>query len=63
LSNKEIAALLHIELATVKSHVRNIFEKLRIHRRVDAALIQRADAKDWKGKSEGLGRSRVEFAR
>ncbi len=33
LSNKEIARDLHIELSTVKNHIHNIFEKLRISRR------------------------------
>ncbi len=38
LSNKEIAARLGIELATVKNHVHNLLEKLRVHRRADAAM-------------------------
>jgi DNA-binding NarL/FixJ family response regulator len=33
LSNKEIATELQIELSTVKNHVHNLFEKLRIARR------------------------------
>jgi two-component system, NarL family, nitrate/nitrite response regulator NarL len=33
LSNKEIAAALCIEVATVKNHVHNLFEKLHVHRR------------------------------
>jgi two-component system, NarL family, nitrate/nitrite response regulator NarL len=37
LSNKEIAARLLIELSTVKNHVRHIFEKLKVHRRTEAA--------------------------
>ena len=37
LSNKEIAGSLHIELPTVKNHVHNILEKLRIASRSDAA--------------------------
>lgn len=36
LSNKEIAARLSIELATVKNHVHNILEKLEVSRRMDA---------------------------
>jgi DNA-binding NarL/FixJ family response regulator len=32
-SNKEIAVLLNIEVATVKNHVHNILEKLHINRR------------------------------
>jgi DNA-binding NarL/FixJ family response regulator len=37
LSNKEIAARVCLEVATVKNHVHNILEKLRVHRRGDAA--------------------------
>jgi two-component system nitrate/nitrite response regulator NarL len=36
LSNKEIAARLGIEVATVKNHVHNILEKLDVNRRSDA---------------------------
>lgn len=37
LSNKEIAGELSIELATVKNHVHNILEKLRVRRRGEVA--------------------------
>ncbi len=37
LSNKEIAARLGIEVATVKNHVHNLLEKLHVHRRAEAA--------------------------
>jgi two-component system, NarL family, nitrate/nitrite response regulator NarL len=37
LSNKEIAARLGIEVATVKNHVHNVLEKLQVHRRGEAA--------------------------
>lgn len=37
LSNKEIAVKLGIEVATVKNHVHNLLEKLRVHRRFEAA--------------------------
>jgi len=37
LSNKEIAARLHIATHTVKSHVRNIMEKLALHTRLQIA--------------------------
>ena len=37
LSNKVIAARLHVELATVKNHVHNILEKLQVHRRGEIA--------------------------
>jgi two-component system nitrate/nitrite response regulator NarL len=36
LSNKEIAARLYIEVATVKNHVHNILEKLQVSRRGEA---------------------------
>jgi len=39
LSNKEIAARLRIEVATVKNHVHNVLDKLRVHRRTDAARV------------------------
>ena len=41
LSNKEIAQRLVIEVATVKSHVHNILEKLKATRRADAAAWMR----------------------
>lgn len=37
LSNKEIAARLHIATHTVKSHVRNVMEKLTLHTRLQIA--------------------------
>ena len=37
LSNKEIALRLFIEVSTVKNHVHNILEKLRVTRRSEAA--------------------------
>jgi two-component system, NarL family, nitrate/nitrite response regulator NarL len=42
LTNKEIAARLSIEVATVKNHVHNILEKLGVHSRKDAAACLRA---------------------
>lgn len=41
LSNKEIAARLRIELQTVKNHVHNILEKLRVPRREEAVRFAR----------------------
>jgi two-component system, NarL family, nitrate/nitrite response regulator NarL len=38
LANKEIARRLTIEVSTVKSHVHNILEKLRVQRRADAVM-------------------------
>ncbi|MEX2182645.1 MAG: helix-turn-helix transcriptional regulator [Gemmatimonadaceae bacterium] len=37
LSNKEIAANLHVAVHTVKSHVRNVMEKLALHSRLQIA--------------------------
>jgi two-component system, NarL family, nitrate/nitrite response regulator NarL len=42
LSNKEIAGLLGIQVATVKNHVHNILEKLGVRRRADAAATVRS---------------------
>jgi two-component system, NarL family, nitrate/nitrite response regulator NarL len=44
LSNKEIARCLSIEVRTVKNHVHNILEKLRVHRRGEAAALLRTRA-------------------
>jgi DNA-binding NarL/FixJ family response regulator len=41
LSNKEIARRLGIQAATVKNHVHNILEKLKVHRRGEAAACLR----------------------
>jgi two-component system, NarL family, nitrate/nitrite response regulator NarL len=41
LSNKEIAVHLGIEVATVKNHVHNLLEKLKVHRRTEAARLFR----------------------
>lgn len=39
LTNKEIARLLHISDATVKTHIENIFHKLNVTRRVQLAML------------------------
>jgi two-component system nitrate/nitrite response regulator NarL len=44
LSNKEIAQRLNIELATVKNHVHNILEKLKVSTRAEAAARLRGPA-------------------
>jgi DNA-binding NarL/FixJ family response regulator len=44
LSNREIAAQLGIEIGTVKNHVHNLLEKLRVRRRSEA--IERLRGKD-----------------
>jgi two-component system nitrate/nitrite response regulator NarL len=41
MSNKEIARLLFIEVRTVKNHVHNLLEKLKVHRRGEAAAMLR----------------------
>jgi two-component system, NarL family, nitrate/nitrite response regulator NarL len=41
LSNKEIARDLGIEISTVKNHLHNVFEKLRVRRRAEAAAFVR----------------------
>ncbi|HUF74803.1 MAG TPA: response regulator transcription factor [Longimicrobiales bacterium] len=47
LSNKGIAARLHISVHTVKSHVRNVMEKLALHTRLQvAAWVHRGDGED-----------------
>jgi two-component system, NarL family, nitrate/nitrite response regulator NarL len=46
LSNKEIAAHLSIAVTTVKNHVHSILEKLKVHRRGEAAwLVRSSDPK------------------
>jgi len=42
LTNKQIATALHIEVATVKNHVHNILEKLRVGNRTEAVNVARA---------------------
>jgi len=44
LSNKEIARRLVIEVATVKNHVHNILDKLRVGTRGEAAAVVRREA-------------------
>lgn len=41
LSNKEIAGRLGIQLATIKTHVHHILEKLRVRRRIEIATLAR----------------------
>lgn len=39
--NKDIAKILHISIETVKSHVKNIFKKLKVKNRVEAVRMAR----------------------
>jgi len=43
LSNKEIARRLHVGTATIKNHVHNILEKLRVRRRGEVAALMRGE--------------------
>jgi DNA-binding NarL/FixJ family response regulator len=51
LSNKEIAARLHIAVHTVKCHVHNVLEKLSLHSRLEVAAFSHAS-----GSSRGLAK-------
>lgn len=44
LSNKEIASRLNIATHTVKSHVRNVMEKLALHTRLQIAAFSHRGA-------------------
>lgn len=46
LGNKEIASRLHIATHTVKSHVRNVMEKLTLHTRLQIAAYVRDQERD-----------------
>jgi len=46
MSNKEIARTLHIATHTVKSHVRNVMEKLTLHTRLQIAAYAHREADD-----------------
>jgi DNA-binding NarL/FixJ family response regulator len=46
LSNKEIAARLHIAVHTVKSHVHNVLEKLALHSRLEVAAFSHAASRE-----------------
>jgi DNA-binding NarL/FixJ family response regulator len=41
LSNKQIAHRLGVQLATIKTHVHHILEKLHVHRRIEIAVPAR----------------------
>jgi len=59
LSNKEIAARLCIELATVKNHVHNILDKLQVSRRSEAVARLRLVEPDDRGTRGFTPRSSV----
>jgi DNA-binding NarL/FixJ family response regulator len=44
-SNREIASRVHLSENTVKSHIQEIFRKLQVRNRVEAAL--RATKEGW----------------
>lgn len=46
MTNKEIAARLEISDKTVKTHLSNIFSKLKINRRLELALYQIVEQSD-----------------
>jgi len=48
LSNKEIAARLHVAIHTVKSHVHNVLEKLALHTRLEVAAFTRGESRSTK---------------
>ena len=50
LSNKEIAARLHVATHTVKSHVHNILEKLTLHTRLEIAAYAHAQPAEVQAK-------------
>lgn len=54
LSNKEIARRLGIQAATVKNHVHNILDKLKVHRRGEAVACLRSTLR---ARSPGVGTS------
>ena len=49
LTNKAIGRQLGIEAATVKNHIHNICEKLKVHRRGEVAARTRAILRAWAG--------------
>jgi DNA-binding NarL/FixJ family response regulator len=53
LSNKEIASDLRIGPATVKNHVHNILDKLRVRRRAAVAAQLRERTPGWPGAPDG----------
>jgi two-component system, NarL family, nitrate/nitrite response regulator NarL len=59
LSNKQIAARLTIEVATVKNHVHNILEKLQVSRRTDAVDRLRLVEGGASAPTGGIGSSVV----
>lgn len=51
LSNKQIAARLHIAVHTVKSHVHNVLEKLALHSRLEVAAFSHASGNQGASES------------
>ena len=57
LSNKQIAHQLGIEATTVKNHVHNIFDKLKVHRRGEAAACIRTNFRSLAASFAGAWRA------
>ena len=57
LTNKEIAQLLYIELATVKNHVHSILAKLGVPRRSDVASRVSRPLPLWEADPVGVSGS------
>jgi two-component system, NarL family, nitrate/nitrite response regulator NarL len=60
LPNKEIAAMLTIELATVKNHVHSILAKLGVTRRAEVAARLHGASAAWNGVADAAALQRLE---
>ena len=58
LSNKEIAARLHLRVPTVKNHVHRLLEKLGVHKRAEAAALTRVVGQDPESAERWISGSR-----
>ena len=56
LSNKEIAARLHVAIHTVKSHVHNVLEKLALHTRLEVAAFTRSEGRSAAAQTQAKPR-------
>ena len=62
LSNREIADRLSIEVSTVKNHVHNIFDKLKINHRWEVALRAHSATESAWSPAESFGQFAPEVA-